>query len=79
MVWHIGGVGLESRFFLGTAGYPSPAVLQQAIAASGAQVVTVGLKRQLAASTPAKTSPAPLVSAASTAGAARSNSPSSPV
>ena len=52
MVWHIGGVGLESRFFLGTAGYPSPAVLQQAIAASGAQVVTVGLKRQLAASTP---------------------------
>lgn len=52
MAWHIGGVGLESRFFLGTAGYPSPAVLQQAIAASGAQVVTVGLKRQLAANTP---------------------------
>jgi thiazole synthase len=48
MVWHIGGTALESRFFLGTAGYPSPAVLQQAIAASGAQVVTVGLKRQLA-------------------------------
>ncbi|MDP3422771.1 MAG: thiazole synthase [Burkholderiaceae bacterium] len=47
MVWHIGGVRLDSRFFLGTAGYPSPAVLQQAIAASGAQVVTVGLKRQL--------------------------------
>lgn len=45
----IGGVELNSRFFLGTAGYPSPAVLQQAIAASGAQVVTVGLKRQLAA------------------------------
>jgi thiazole synthase len=34
---------------LGTAGYPSPAILQQAIAASGAQVVTVGLRRQLAA------------------------------
>jgi thiazole synthase len=48
MTWHIGGVALESRFFLGTAGYPSPVVLQQAIAASGAQVVTVGLKRQLA-------------------------------
>ncbi len=47
MAWHIGGVSLDSRFFLGTAGYPSPAVLQQAIAASGAQVVTVGLKRQL--------------------------------
>ena len=48
MGWHIGRVDLESRFFLGTAGYPSPAVLQQAIAASGSQVVTVGLKRQLA-------------------------------
>jgi thiazole synthase len=45
----IAGVELASRFFLGTAGYPSPQVLQQAIAASGAQVVTVGLKRQLAA------------------------------
>lgn len=39
---------LNSRFFLGTAGYPSPKVLQDAISASGAQVVTVGLKRQLA-------------------------------
>lgn len=39
---------LSSRFFLGTAGYPSPKVLHDAIAASGAQVVTVGLKRQLA-------------------------------
>ncbi|AHG63104.1 thiazole synthase [Advenella mimigardefordensis] len=38
---------LESRFFLGTAGYPSPKVLQDAITASGAAVVTVGLKRQL--------------------------------
>ncbi len=44
----IGGARLESRFFLGTAGYPSPKVLQEAIAASGTQVVTVGLKRQLA-------------------------------
>jgi thiazole synthase len=49
MSFNIGGVQLESRFFLGTAGYPSPHILQQAIAASGAQVVTVGLKRQLAA------------------------------
>jgi thiazole synthase len=48
MSFHIGGVELESRFFLGTAGYPSPQVLQEAITASGAQVVTVGLKRQLA-------------------------------
>jgi thiazole synthase len=47
--WTLGGRTLQSRFFLGTAGYPSPAVLQDAIAASGAQVVTVGLRRQLAA------------------------------
>lgn len=48
MSFDIGGARLDSRFFLGTAGYPSPAVLQQAIVASGTQVVTVGLKRQLA-------------------------------
>jgi len=50
--WTLGGRTLQSRFLLGTAGYPSPAILQQAIAASGAQVVTVGLRRQLAAGTP---------------------------
>ena len=49
MALHVYGVELESRFFIGTARYPSPAVLEQAIAASGAQVATVGLKRQLAA------------------------------
>lgn len=43
----IGGVELESRFFLGTASYPSPQVLRQAIEASGTQVITVGLRRQL--------------------------------
>jgi thiazole synthase len=47
--WQIGGVALASRFLLGTAGYPSPQVLRDAIAASGTQVVTVGLKRTLAA------------------------------
>ena len=46
--WQVGGRTLTSRFFLGTAGYPSPQILQDAIAASGAQVVTVGLRRQLA-------------------------------
>jgi thiazole synthase len=46
--WQVGSVALTSRFLLGTAGYPSPAVLAQALAASGAQVVTVGLKRTLA-------------------------------
>ena len=46
--WEVGGRTLTSRFFLGTAGYPSPHILQDAIRASGAQVVTVGLRRQLA-------------------------------
>jgi thiazole synthase len=45
----LAGVPLRSRFLLGTAGYPSPQVLREAIAASGAEVVTLGLKRQLAA------------------------------
>src|SRR5947207_2324237 len=46
--WKVYGEQLTSRFMIGSAGYPSPAVLESAIAASGAQVVTVGLKRQLA-------------------------------
>ncbi|QAZ37961.1 thiazole synthase [Methylibium sp. Pch-M] len=47
--WHVGRVRLHSRFLLGTAGYPSPAVLQGALRAARTQVVTVGLKRTLAA------------------------------
>src|SRR5438045_1682745 len=47
--WQVGDVVLGSRFLLGTAGYPSPQVLGDAIVASGTQVVTVGLKRTLAA------------------------------
>jgi thiazole synthase len=43
----LAGVELTSRFFIGTALYPSPQVLTDAIAASGAEVVTVSLKRQL--------------------------------
>jgi thiazole synthase len=43
------GRTLTSRFLLGTAGYPSPNVLRRAVRASGAQVLTVGLKRTLAA------------------------------
>jgi len=46
--WRVYGQRLDSRFLIGSAGYPSPAVLAHAIAASGAQVVTVGLKRELA-------------------------------
>ena len=45
---HIAGTPLSSRLLLGSAGYPSPQVLRDAIAASGTQVVTLGLKRQLA-------------------------------
>jgi len=47
--WAPYGVELQSRFLLGTAGYPSPQILAKSIAASGTQVVTVGLKRTLAA------------------------------
>jgi len=45
--WQVGDVALTSRFLLGTAGYPSPQVLAEAIAAARTQVVTVGLKRTL--------------------------------
>lgn len=37
---------LPSRLMLGTAGYPSPSVLAQAIAASGAGVITLSLRRE---------------------------------
>ncbi|KKW52325.1 thiazole synthase [Pantoea ananatis] len=36
----------ESRFLLGTAGYPSPDILQQAVVASGADIITVSLRRE---------------------------------
>ena len=42
------GVALASRLLLGTAQYPSPAILAQAIEASGAGVVTVSLRRESA-------------------------------
>ena len=45
--WSPAGQPLTSRLLLGSAGYPSPAVLGEATAASGTQVVTVGLKRTL--------------------------------
>lgn len=41
------GRALRSRFFIGSAGYPSPQVLVEAVRASGSQVLTVGLKRSL--------------------------------
>jgi thiazole synthase len=42
------GVELGSRLLLGTAQYPSPDVLARAVAASGAGVVTVSLRREQA-------------------------------
>jgi len=46
MSWQIGGKTLNSRLFIGSALYPSPAIMQQAIRSSGADVVTVSLRRQ---------------------------------
>jgi len=46
--WRVYDQRLDSRFLIGSAGYPSPEVLAHAITASGAQVVTVGLKREIA-------------------------------
>src|SRR5690625_4004412 len=40
------GVELSSRLMLGTARYPSPAILADAIRASGASVATVSLRRE---------------------------------
>lgn len=37
---------LRSRLLLGTARYPSPAVLTEAVRASGAEIVTVSLRRE---------------------------------
>ena len=43
------GVELSSRLLLGTARYPSPKILADAIEASQAEVVTVSLRREAAA------------------------------
>ena len=37
---------LASRLLLGTARYPSPAVMGEAIRASGCEIVTVSLRRE---------------------------------
>jgi thiazole synthase len=42
------GVALDSRLLLGTAQYPSPQILAEAVRASGASVVTVSLRREAA-------------------------------
>lgn len=40
------GQKLESRLLLGTAQYPSPAILAESVKASGAGIVTVSLRRE---------------------------------
>ena len=42
------GINLANRLMLGTAGYPSPAILVDAIRTSGVEVVTVSLRRESA-------------------------------
>src|SRR3569832_2447830 len=42
------GKTFTSRLLIGTALYPSPAIMQDAIRASGSQIVTVSLRRESA-------------------------------
>ena len=44
--WNVYGVELKSRFFIGSALYPSPEIMQQAVSASKADVITLSLRRQ---------------------------------
>ena len=43
------GASLGSRLMLGTSQYPSPAILAQAARASGAEILTVSLRREFGA------------------------------
>ena len=44
--WQIGGKTLNSRLFVGSALYPNPDAMSDSIKSSGAEVVTVSLRRQ---------------------------------
>ena len=44
--WTVYGKKLTSRFFLGTARYPSLAVMEAAVKSSGTEVITTSLRRQ---------------------------------
>jgi thiazole synthase len=46
MSWSIGGKELQSRLMIGSARYPSPANMAAAVTASGAEVITVSLRRE---------------------------------
>lgn len=47
MSWNLAGKTLTSRLLLGTARYPSLKVLAEAIRFSGAEVITIALRRQM--------------------------------
>lgn len=44
--WSLYDTPLRSRFLLGTARYPSPAIVEAAIQAAETDIITVGLRRQ---------------------------------
>lgn len=46
-MWTIGKIQLNSRLLLGTAQYPSPKIMCEAINVSKTEVITVSLRRQL--------------------------------
>ncbi|MCY6381162.1 thiazole synthase [Hoeflea prorocentri] len=52
-MFEVYGVKLSSRFILGTARYPSPDVLADAVRAGGAAAVTVSLRRETVSASPA--------------------------
>jgi|GEM_PF-1251743 thiazole synthase len=47
-MWNLAGKILESRLLLGTAHYPSLAMMTAAIQISGAQIITLSIQRQTA-------------------------------
>ena len=44
--WTLYGQSFHSRLLIGSALYPSPAVMREAITASGSEIITVSLRRQ---------------------------------
>lgn len=46
MSWKIADKELDSRFLIGSSLYPSPSIMQEAIRASEADIVTVSIRRQ---------------------------------
>lgn len=45
-MWNLGGKMLKNRLLLGTAGYPSLEIMEQAIKAAETEVITLAIKRQ---------------------------------